>query len=183
MAKTEKEILEYLKEVLVKGSTVEALCKELEISDFALYGYISKLKDQEIIVKVYEKSDKIEIKINNNPDLSKQYTYKIEEDLDTNTKIGVISDLRFGSKYEQISKLNDMYRKFAENGVKYVIVTGNLLEGKYTARKEEMFGNSLLFNTGIAQADHLIEYFPKVEGIETLFITGETDHTWKDFNV
>ena len=64
MAKTEKEILEYLKEVLVKGSTVEALCKELEISDFALYGYISKLKDQEIIVKVYEKSDKIEIKIN-----------------------------------------------------------------------------------------------------------------------
>ena len=183
MAKTEKEILEYLKEVLVKGSTVEALCKELEISDFALYGYISKLKDQEIIVKVYEKSDKIEIKINNNPDLSKQYTYKIEEDLDSNTKIGVISDLRFGSKYEQISKLNDMYRKFAENGVKYVIVTGNLLEGKYTARKEEMFGNSLLFNTGIAQADHLIEYFPKVEGIQTLFITGETDHTWKDFNV
>ena len=183
MAKTEKEILDYLKDVLVKGSTVESLCKELEISDFALYGYISKLKDQEIIVKVYEKSDKIEIKINNNPDLSKQYTYKIEEDLDTNTKIGVISDLRFGSKYEQISKLNDMYRKFAEDGVKYVIVTGNLLEGKYTARKEEMFGNSLLFNTGIAQADHLIEYFPKVEGIETLFITGETDHTWKEFNV
>ena len=183
MAKTEKEILDYLKDVLIKGSTVENLCKELQISDFALYGYISKLKDQEIIVKVYEKSDKIEIKINNNPDLSKQYTYKIEEDLDTNTRIGVISDLRFGSKYEQISKLNDMYRKFAEDGVKYVIVTGNLLEGRYTARKEEMFGNSLLFNTGIAQADHLIEYFPKVEGIQTLFITGETDHTWKDFNV
>lgn len=183
MAKTEKEILDYLKEILVKGSTVENLCKELEISDFALYGYISKLKDQEILVKVYEKSNKIEIKINNNPDMSKQYTYKIEEDLDTNTKIGVISDLRFGSKYEQISKLNDMYRKFAENGVKYVIVTGNLLEGKYTATKEDMFGNSLLFNTGVAQADHLIEYFPKVEGIQTLFITGETDHTWKDFNV
>lgn len=183
MAKTEKEILDYLKEVLVKGSTVESLCKELEISDFALYGYISKLKDQEISVKVYEKSNKIEIKINNNPDLSKQYTYKIEEDLDTNTKIGVISDLRFGSKYEQISKLNDMYRKFAEDGVKYVIITGNLLEGKYSATKEDMFGNSLLFNTGIAQADHLIEYFPKVEGIQTLFITGETDHTWKDLNV
>ena len=63
MAKTEKEILDYLKEVLVKGSTVENLCKELEISDFALYGYISKLKDQEILVKVYEKSNKIEIKI------------------------------------------------------------------------------------------------------------------------
>jgi len=183
MAKTEKEILDYLKDVLVKGSTVENLCKELEISDFALYGYIPKLKDQEIIVKVYEKSDKIEIKINNNPDLSKQYTYKIEEDLDSNTKIGVISDLRFGSKYEQISKLNDMYRMFAKDGVKYVIITGNLLEGKYSARKEDMFGNSLIYNTGISQADHLIEYFPKVEGIETLFITGETDHTWKDLNV
>ena len=181
--KSEKEILDYLKNTLVKGSNVENLCKELEISEFELYGYIAKLKDQEVIVKLYEKDDKIEIKINNNPDMSKQYTYKIEEEFDTKTKIGVISDLRFGSKYEQISKLNDMYRKFAENGVKYVIITGNLLEGKYSGRKEEMFGNSLLFNTGIVQADHLIDYFPKVEGIKTLFITGETDHTWKDFNV
>ena len=181
--KSEKEILDYLKRVLIKNTSVENLCKDLEISEFELYGYISKLKEEEIVVKVFEKEDKVEIKINNSPDLSKQYTYKITEDLNTSTKIGVISDLRFGSKYEQISKLNDMYKKFAKDGVKYVIITGNLLEGKYTARKEEMFGNSLLFNTGVGQADHLIEYFPKVEGIQTLFITGETDHTWKDLNV
>ena len=31
-------------------------------------------------------------------------TYKIEENVDSKTKIGVISDLRFGSKNEQISK-------------------------------------------------------------------------------
>lgn len=179
----ENEILKYLKDVLIKGSTVENLCNELEISEYELYGYISKLKEQEIVVKTFEKDNKIEIKINNSPDLSKQYTYKITEDINTNTKIGVISDLRFGSKYEQISKLNDMYKKFAKNGVKYVIITGNLLEGKYSGKTEEMFGNSLLFNTGLAQADHLIEYFPKVEGIQTLFITGDTDHTWKDLNV
>lgn len=179
----ENEILKYLKDILIKGSTVENLCNELEISEFELYGYISKLKEQEIVIKTFEKNNKIEIKINNSPDLSKQYTYKIIEDINTNTKIGVISDLRFGSKYEQISKLNDMYKKFAKNGVKYVIITGNLLEGKYSGKTEEMFGNSLLFNTGITQADHLIEYFPKVEGIQTLFITGDTDHTWKDLNV
>lgn len=181
--KTEKEILDYLREKLEKGSTTESLCKELEISDFALYGYIATLKDCGINIKIYDKEDKIEIKINNHPDMSKQYTYKIEEDINTNTKIGVISDLRFGSKFEQISKLNDMYTKFAQDGVKYVIITGNLLEGKYTGKKEDMFGSSLLFNTALSQADHLIQYFPKVEGIKTLFITGETDHTWKDLNV
>ena len=180
----EKEILDFLKQRLEKTTTIEALCNELKISDYALYGYLAKIKEQGINIQIDEKDDKIEVKINNNPDMSKQYTYKIEEDYNTKTKIGVISDLRFGSKFEQISKLNDMYRKFAEDGVKYVIITGNLLEGKYSGKNEEMFGNSLLFNTALSQADHLIEYFPQVEGIQTLFITGETDLSWgKKLNV
>lgn len=182
--KNKKEILDYLKLKLEKGSTVETLCKELKISDFELFGYISKMKNIGFDIKLYEKENKVEIKINNHPDLSKEYTYKIEEDLNSITKIGVISDLRFGSKHEQISKLNDMYKKFAEDGVKYVIITGNLLEGKYSGKKEMEFGESLIYNTAIDQADHLIQFLPKIEGIETLFITGETDHSWsKDLNI
>ena len=48
--------------------------------------------------------------INNNPDYSKENTYTIKEDLNESTKIGVISDLRFGSKHEQIALLNDTYK-------------------------------------------------------------------------
>ena len=184
MEEKNEKIINYLKETLKKGSTVENLCKELGIGEFDLYGYIAKIKDSGLEVKFYEKEDKIEIKINNHPNLSEEYSYKIEENLDSTTKIGVVSDLRFGSKHEQISKLNDIFKKFAEHGVKYVIVTGNLLEGKYSGSTLNKYGDSLLFNTATDQSDHLIQYFPKVEGIKTLFITGDTDHKWsKDLNV
>ena len=76
-----------------------------------------------------------------------------------------------------------MYQKFLKDGIKYVFVLGNLVEGPYVGKDLMEFGKSLNFNDAKMQADHLIEYFPKVEGIKTLFITGETDHTWKDFNV
>lgn len=77
-----------------------------------------------------------------------------------------------------------MYKKFAADGVKYVIVAGNLLEGKYSSSDEKKFGNSLITNDAYGQADHLIEFFPKVEGIKTLFVTGDTNHSWgKELNV
>lgn len=71
-----------------------------------------------------------------------------------------------------------MYQKFLKDGVKYVFVLGNLVEGPYVGKDLMEFGKSLNFNDAKMQADHLIEYFPKVEGIETLFITGKLDHKW-----
>lgn len=174
----EEEILNILKSRLIKGDNVSALCKDLNISSYLLFGYIKKLKDIGINITFSDHGDDMKLVINNHPDYTKDNVFRIEEDINTKTKIGVISDLRFGSKSEQIAMLNDMYRKFAENGVTYVIVSGNLLEGKYNTSDEEKYGKSLLFNDAYGQADHLIEFFPKVEGIKTLFITGDTDHSW-----
>ena len=181
---TEEEILEYLEHRLEKGASVSSLCDELEITDYALFGYVKKLKDANVNITFTNKHEDVILTINNSPDFSAENTYVIQEDVNENVKIGVISDLRFGSKKEQIALLNDMYKKFAADGVKYVIVAGNLLEGKYNSSDERKFGKSLIMNDAYGQADHLIEFFPKVEGIETLFITGDTDHTWgKELNV
>lgn len=99
-------------------------------------------------------------------------------------KIAFISDLRFGSKSEQISILKDMYKKFLVDGIKYVIIVGNLLEGTYSKKDYDLFGKSLITNSEKDQADHFVEYFPKVDGIKTLFITGKLDHKCnKYFNV
>ena len=77
-----------------------------------------------------------------------------------------------------------MYKKFLSEGVEYVIICGNLLEGEYKGNDEYEFGQSLISNSAIGQANHFIEYFPKVESIKTLFITGYTDHKWsKRLNV
>lgn len=181
---SEEEILDLLKTKLVKKCTVSAICEEFNITPYNLLGYIKKLKDSGINISIMDKAQETEIVINNHPDYAKEYTYNIEEDINDTTKIGVISDLRFGSKSEQISMLNDIYRKFAEDNIKYVIITGNLLEGKYSKAEENVYGKSLINNDAYLQAEHLIEYFPKVEGIQTLFITGDKDHTWaKELNV
>lgn len=180
---SESEILEILKNKLVKGSSVNLLCEELNISDYDLFGYVKQLKDENINVTFSDKGSDISLIINNHPDYTKENEYRIE-DVNDDIKIGVISDLRFGSKNEQIAILNDIYRKFLKDGVKYVFITGNLLEGKYSGNTEHDFGKSLIYNSAEGQCDHLIEFFPKVEGIKTLFITGDTDHTWnKELNV
>lgn len=171
------EILSILSERLVKGESVSNLSKELKISSYDLFGYVKQLKDGGVNITFTDVGDDVKLSISHQPDFTKENVYRIKTD-DNHTKIGVISDLRFGSKSEQIAMLNDIYRKFAHEGVSYVIVAGNLLEGKYNKTEETKFGKSLISNDAYGQADHLIKYFPCVEGIQTLFITGDTDHTW-----
>ena len=181
---SEMEIIELLQKKFNKGDYAKTICSDLNISEVALFGYIKQMKDLNINVTFTNKNGDIYLAINNSPDYTKENFYSIKEDIDNPSKIGVISDLRFGSRCEQIDLLNDMYKKFAADGVKYVIIAGNLLEGRYGSADEQKFGKSLITNDSYGQADHFIEYFPRVEGIKTLFITGDTDHTWsKELNV
>lgn len=181
---SEKEIIEFLEQHLVRERTIKSLADILHISEYEVLGYVYKLKEKGINIDYYEHDREAYLVRNDHPDLSQENVYRIREDLETTTKFAVISDLRFGSKYEQVAILNDMYQKFLEDGVKYVIIAGNLLEGPYTGKDLLEFGKSLNFNDATSQADHLIEYFPRVEGIETLFITGKNEHKWgKKLNV
>ena len=107
----EQEIIETLQRRLIKGDYVKALCHDLGINDYALFGYIKQLKDLNINVSLSNKTDDIFLMINNSPDYTKENFYSIKESIDETTKIGVISDLRFGSRCEQIALLNDMYKK------------------------------------------------------------------------
>ena len=143
---TDEKILEILQTRLTKSVSVSELCNDLSINEVQLFGYIEKLKDFNFNVSLTNKLGEMMLEINNSPDFASDYTYSIKEDVNIKTKIGVISDLRFGSKKEQIALLNDMYNKFALDGVKYVIIAGNLLEGKYNQKDEREFGKSLITN-------------------------------------
>lgn len=180
---SEEEIIAILTGKLTKGFNMKSICEELNISSYELFSYITKIKESGVNITITDKGDDMTFIKNNHPDYAKENTYKLLEK-SPGVKIGVISDLRFGSKCEQIEILNDIYKKFLEDGVKYVIVAGNLLEGKYSKQDELQYGNSLITNDAYGQAEHLIKYFPYVEGIKTFFITGDKDHSWgKDLNV
>ena len=62
---SESEILEILKNKLVKGSSVNSLCEELNISDYDLFGYVKQLKDENINVTFSDKGSDISLIINN----------------------------------------------------------------------------------------------------------------------
>jgi biotin operon repressor len=174
MEKEEK--MQKLQSALEKEKTLSSLSKTLELSEFEVLGYVRELKSKGVNISYYEKNGEAFVVRNDHPDFSKENSYRIEANIDEVTKIAVISDLRFGSKHEQIAIINDMYKKFAESGVKYVLIAGNLIEGIYTGNDALEFGRSLITNDAMAQADHFIEFFPKVEGIQTLFITGKNEH-------
>ncbi|NLC47951.1 MAG: hypothetical protein GX758_01140, partial [Tenericutes bacterium] len=174
MSKDEK--MQILQESIEKEKTLANLSKTLELSEFEVLGYVRELKNKGVNISYYEKNGEAFVVRNDHPDFSKENSYRIEENIDEVTKVAVISDLRFGSKHEQIAILNDMYKKFAESGIKYVLIAGNLIEGIYTGNDALEFGRSLITNDAMAQADHLIEFFPKVDGIKTLFITGKNEH-------
>lgn len=181
---TKDEIINYITESLNKEVSLSSLSDELKLDKTEIMGYIRILKQNGMGIKFQEKNGDVFLVKSYSPDMSKENFYKISEDVNSNTRIAFISDTRFGSKQEQVSILNDMYTKFLEDGVKYVVIVGNLIEGLYKGENERNFGNSLISNDAISQVEHFIDYFPHIDGIETLFITGKNEETcYKDINV
>ena len=90
---------------------------------------------------------------------------------------GFLSNNFSEEKFIAIFKEYSKYRNI-EDIEWYDVICGNLVEGPYTGKNNLEFGKSLISNDAFGQVNHLIDYFPHVEGIETLFITGKLDHKW-----
>ncbi len=93
---------------------------------------------------------------------------------DEKIKVMFISDTRFGSIYQQTTILNDMYQKAASMGVKYVFLTGDVVEGIYKGSKD-IYNLAIHKHGYYNQAEYVASLFPRVEGITTYFVTGEHD--------
>ena len=170
-----EEKLDLLVDLLDKNYTLSDLCEILDSTEYEIIGFTESLKDEGYNITVNEKQGKTFLTMEDYPDISEENVYHFNEDINEPTKIGVIADLRFGSKNEQLAILNDIYTKFAKDGVKHVFVGGNIIEGEYKGQTEKNFSNSLYTNDVNIQADLATEYFPKIEGINTYFITGSNE--------
>ena len=49
---SDEEIIDILQTRLIKGDTVNSLCEDLNIDEFALLGYVRKLKEKNINVAI-----------------------------------------------------------------------------------------------------------------------------------
>ncbi len=188
---TEENIREFANQLqfdsLAQECILEDLCKSYNISREDMFILIHELKKRgnNVIVlntTAYKENpekdemDKVQMTLIRNfghEQLINDLSYEIVDN-DPETKVMLISDTRFGSVYSQISILNDMYVKAKQMGVKYVFLTGDVVEGIYSGAKG--IYNSALHKYGYEdQADYVASCFPRVEGITTYFITGEHD--------
>ncbi len=191
MEVTEENLKEFANmlqfDTLAQECILEDLCKSYNISKDDMLVLIHELKSRGnnvvmLNTSAYKESDiseeeeEVQVTLIRNfghEKLINELSYEIVND-DDNIKIMLISDTRFGSIYQQLSILNDMYVKAKEMGVKYVFLTGDVVEGVYSGTKS--IYNTTLHKYGYDdQAKLVAQLFPRVEGITTYFITEEHD--------
>lgn len=87
-------------------------------------------------------------------------------------KFGLMGDTQIGSKYAQISHLNEFYDICERSGVRDVYHTGDITDGLKMRTGHEY---ELYMTSADDLVDHVAAVYPKREGIITHFITGNHD--------
>ncbi|MGN1323530.1 MAG: metallophosphoesterase [Bacilli bacterium] len=184
---TESNLREYADmlqfDTLAQECILEDLCRSYNISREDMFVLIHELKKRGnniVTLNTSASHDGDDLKtqvtlIRNfgHEELINDLSYNIIDN-DENIKVMLISDTRFGSIYQQTTILNDMYLKAKEMGVKYVFLTGDVVEGIYRGAKS--IYNTTLHKDGYDdQADYVAACFPRIQGITTYFVTGEHD--------
>lgn len=126
------EFIEKLKELTKKEISLSTVCEELELNDYEVLGLAHELRLEGINIIIQKKDDDIYLFNKGEKELNEDNTYKFETDENNEFKFIAISDTRFGSKFQQLSILNDIYLKGYEMGYKNVILCGNVSEGLYS---------------------------------------------------
>jgi UDP-2,3-diacylglucosamine pyrophosphatase LpxH len=87
-------------------------------------------------------------------------------------RFGLMGDTQFGSKYAQITYLNDFYDLCAKEGIADIYHTGDLTDGLKMRPGHEY---ELYTISADEMRDDVVKNYPKREGITTHFITGNHD--------
>jgi len=101
--------------------------------------------------------------------------FVIEQKIEREIKIGVISCTHLGSKYQQLTSLLEFYQICSNSGVHHIFHCGDLLDGidVYPGQEYEIFQHGL-----DAQVSYAIEKYPKIEGVKTYLIAGNHDYSF-----
>ena len=165
----ENEILELLKH----EKSLTQVCEALQMDDYEVLGLIKKIKDEGSNIVVNLKDDDIYMMNRGDNGLEDNKPYEFHTDKNHEFKFVAISDTRFGSKYQQLSILNDIYEKAEELGYKNVFLCGNISNGLYNI--SDVYGETSFLDDTQRQIDYILENYPKVEGIKTYLVNGRTD--------
>ena len=164
----EKELKNKLKYLINKKKNFKVICEELELKDYELIGLIQLMKEDGELVD-YINGEIIKLK----KPMQNQGVYEIPNKLD-HLKLLLISDTHLGSIHDRLDIIRYLYAKAEDNGVNYVLHSGDLTEG-VSGRPQQLY--ELKENSYIGQRDYVIDKYPK-SNIPTYLVAGNHDLWW-----
>lgn len=170
-----QELLEELKELTETEVSLNDLKEELDISEEQILGLISILKSTGINVVMIKEAEDIYLLNQGEREYKQDYKYFFKTNEENKIKFLIISDLRLGSKFAQQSILNELYLHAYEEGVRNVLVIGNITEGLYNMSDNMI--ETLIARSSTSQIEYVVKNFPFIENMTTFFITGKKDRT------
>lgn len=157
--------------------TLEQVAEEFDLTELTVLGIVNNYKNSGIPIVTSKKDDFISIFYKGDIDNVFGNTYKLDIGESRNFKFAAISDTRLGSKYQQLTILNNIYEKAYEEGIRTVFHCGDISEGLYNIKTKTTYYDSLFKHDSALQAYYIISHYPEIEGMKTYFVTGDQDRT------
>ena len=166
-----KEKIHQLLEFIKRERNISQVSDNLDLTPFEILGLVYDLIDDGYNIIVKEYNDGIHL-LNQGDTIDQEVShYTFETDENNEFKFVAISDVRLGSKSQQLAILNDIYRKAKEMGISNVILCGNISAGLRPMTDIE----TNFIDDSLAQIDYIVANYPRVRGIKTYFISGKLD--------
>lgn len=167
------ELLESIKNLTEKEISLSEVSNILKINQFEVLGLLREVRQEGTNIGIQKKDDGIYLFNHGERELSEDNRYQFYTDEFNEFKFVAISDTRFGSKYQQLTILNDIYIKAYEMGYRNVILCGNISEGLFSVTNT--YSDTNFLADTLEQVDYITQYYPYIEGMKTYFITGVRD--------
>lgn len=154
------------------GVTLEGLCDELNIPPKRARAMLDDAKAHGVLVGIV--NERVRLTVSDQPPVQHDVS-QVHAATDRGLRrIGVFSDLHFGSHYCMATRFEEFVRNAAAQGVRDFFCPGDIVEGCYRHANFER-------NHESQEEQHLafIERLPRT-GVRVFFITGNHDHTWTE---
>lgn len=167
------DLSESIKNLTEKEISLSSVSSILNLNEFEVLGLLRELRQDGTNIGIQKKDDDIYLFNHGERENNKDNRYQFYTDEANEFKFVAIADTRLGSKYQQLTILNDIYLKAYEMGYRNVILCGNISEGLFPVT--DAYSDTNFLADTMAQVDYITQYYPFVEGMKTFFITGKKD--------
>lgn len=165
----QKELLNKLKYLIKKKKSFSAICEELQLEPYQIYGLAELLKMDGMAIDIQENS----ITRITQP-IPRKGVYEIPET--SPSDLLFISDTHLGSKCDRLDLITAAYQEAERRGIQTVLHVGDISDGYYPNRPQQLYE---LRTIGADQTtDYIINKYPYIDGIDTYFIAGNHDFTF-----